>query len=374
PPTSSAPTSSYSLRSRNKSRLVYDAKYHPMDNAIQPTQAARRCSAYGEKEVCVDADDESEDAAAVYTDAEESSDEHSEAEEEPKHGAKTKTRKVTRSRLLSVEPTRRSPRKVSGPKISYDMNVHPQDEFLAVTSEEEEIVPRKKKKRSHVVDNTDSDDGIVVFKPEPRKYADYVENSTSDEMEFDSGSTIPRIEMGSDSITIAESSITSPVAANPQNCIKRRDSIDSLHLSPGKRCFRHDKDAWPVSSGQPFTIFNEKLADQLAREAHTASPLNYEHDDKENATDNDNIDMDPLSSANTGVSIIPEAQYRPTSEDCELSNHRALISYALYDDPHPQTYGLDGTHGIGSEEMKVFSESMSILASGRGLPHGKSEE
>ncbi|EMD69989.1 hypothetical protein COCSADRAFT_77936, partial [Bipolaris sorokiniana ND90Pr] len=376
PPTSSAPTSSYSFRSRNKSKLVYDAKYHPMDDAIRPTQAARRRSAHGMKQVCLDADDESEDSAAIYTDTEESIDEESEAEEETRQSAKSKKRKLTQSRLLSVEPTRRSPRKVSDLKVLYDMSVHPQDEFLAVTSEEEEIVPRKKSKRSKRlhVDDMDSRDGVAPSKPAHRKYADYVENSTSDEMEFDSGGAIPRIEMGTDSVTMAESSIPPPIAANPQNDINRSDSIDSLHLSPGKRCFRHDKDAWPVSSSQPFTIFNEKLADPLAREAHTVSPLNYEHDDKENATDNDNIDVDPLSSVNASVSIIPEAQYRQTREDCELSNHRALINYALYDDPHPQTYGLDGTHCSGSGEMDAFSESMSILASGRGLPLGKSAE
>ncbi|EUC42311.1 hypothetical protein COCMIDRAFT_103898, partial [Bipolaris oryzae ATCC 44560] len=378
PPTSSAPTSSYSFRSRNKSKLVYDAKYHPMDDAIRPTQAARRRSAHGENQFCLDADDESEDYAAVYTNAEELDDEESEAEEEPRQGAKNKKRKLTQSRLMSVEPTRRSPRKVSDQRVSYNMNVHPQDEFLEVSSEEEEVVVKKKSKRSKRlhVDDMYSDDGVVVSKSAQRRYSDYVDNTTSDEMEFDGGDAVARTEVDSDDglITIAGNSITSPVVADPQNGIKRKDSIDSLHLSPGRRCFRHDKDAWPVSSGQPFTIFNEKLAYQLAREAHTASPLNYEHDDKENVTDNDNIDVNPLSSSTAGVSIIPEAQYMPTSEDCELSNHRALINYALYDDPHPQTYGLDGTHCSGTGEGDVFSESMNILASGRGLPLGKSAE
>ena len=152
------------------------------------------------KQVCLDADDESEDSAAIYTDTEESIDEESEAEEETRQSAKSKKRKLTQSRLLSVEPTRRSPRKVSDLKVLYDMSVHPQDEFLAVTSEEEEIVPRKKSKRSKRlhVDDMDSRDGVAPSKPAHRKYADYVENSTSDEMEFDSGGAIPRIEMGTD--------------------------------------------------------------------------------------------------------------------------------------------------------------------------------
>jgi hypothetical protein len=171
-----------------------------------------------------------------------------------------------------------------------------------------------------------------------------------------------------------ETSLPSPVIFNPQNSMLHKEDGEAWNLSPGKRRFRHDKDAWPVAPGQPFDIFCEKLADQLDREAHAASPLNYEHDDKENEADNDNIEIDPLSTTHTGVSIIPETQYRQSSEDHELSTHHALINYALYEDPHPQTYGLDGAHCSRQEEMDAFSESMNILASGRGLPFGKSTD
>jgi hypothetical protein len=203
PPTSSAPISFYSLRHRNKSKLIYDAKYHPMDDAIRPTQAARRRTAHGEKQTCFDSDDSSEASVVTHTDAEESSDENSEAEEEPVQNQKGKKRKLTQLQLLSVEPTRRSSRKVSEPKISYNMNVHPQDEFLLASSDEEEFEPKKKPKRSkhmRLVDELGSESGIApsTSTSTHRKYTDYVDNSTSDELEFDSGHFLSSVETGTD--------------------------------------------------------------------------------------------------------------------------------------------------------------------------------
>lgn len=145
------------------------------------------------------------------------------------------------------------------------------------------------------------------------------------------------------------------------------------HLSPGERYFPHDKDSWSFSSGQPFEIFHENLEDQLAREALAASPLNYEHDDKENTTNNIDAESERLSATNAGISVIPAAQYIQSSDDRELSCHRALVNNVLYDDPIPETYGLDGTYSHHREETRALAECMNILATGSDLPPGQTE-
>jgi hypothetical protein len=142
-------------------------------------------------------------------------------------------------------------------------------------------------------------------------------------------------------------------------------------MQPGERYFRHDRDAWPLSPGQPFQIFHEKLEDQLAREAMAASPLNYEHDDKEN--DTNVADLDPLSDAYEGISVMPASQYRQSSEDRQFSRQHNLVSEALYDDPAPPSYGLDGTNGTHDEQPSAFTECMEVLISGGHLPPGQTQ-
>lgn len=159
-----------------------------------------------------------------------------------------------------------------------------------------------------------------------------------------------------------------PTVGDSQSNIHNKEAMNIRPVSSGKRCSGHDKCAWSASPGRSFSIFIEMFSDQLAHEAHAASPLNYEHDDKENMADDNHADMDELPSTYAGVSVIPEAQCKQSSEDRVLAHHRALISSALYDDPLPQTYGLDGTHCSGRGDPDAFLEGMSILASGAHLP------
>ena len=143
-------------------------------------------------------------------------------------------------------------------------------------------------------------------------------------------------------------------------------------MQPGERYFRHDRDAWPVSPGQPFQIFNEKLEDQLAREAMEASPLNYEHDDKEN--DINTADLDPLPDRYEGISVMPASQWRQSNEDLQLSFRHGLVNEALYDNPLQPSYGLDGTHGGHEDPPSAFAEGMEILVTGGHLPKGQTQE
>ncbi|RAR13810.1 hypothetical protein DDE83_002847 [Stemphylium lycopersici] len=381
---SSAPTLSYSLRNRKQNRLIYDLKYHPMDDSVRPTQAAKRRSAHGQRHVCFDSDDSSEASTVINTDTEGSGDEQSEIEKQPKRDAKGKKRKLALSQSLSIEPTRRSSRKVSDIKTSYNMKVHPQDEFLVISSDEDEPPvskgKRKRTTRRNIKSDPNSDDGVAVSKPTRQQKVHGTDYSTSDRIDSTDDQISSTVQVETEAHTnfiadfaVMESSPSSPVAVNQGNCIRNREGMDLEHLSPGERYFPHGKYSRSFPPGQPFEIFHEKLEDQLAREALAASPLNYEHDDKENTHKNINAESERLSATHTGVSVIPAAQYIQSSDDRELSFHRALVNNVLYDDPAPETYGLDGTYSHHREESKHLADCMSILASGVGLPPGRTE-
>ncbi|CAE7199248.1 hypothetical protein P3342_010206 [Pyrenophora teres f. teres] len=366
PPESNITTSSHNLRHRTQSKLVYDVKYHPMDDSIRPSQAAKRRSVHGEGRV-FDSDDSNE-ACSFDVSADESSDEHSEVEgRPPKKAAKGKKQVQVQTRLTPREGTRRSARKVSEPKTSYNMDVHPQDKFLVISSDddEEHASTKKRRKLAHAPLKVDSDlDGGVTGFNTGEEQVQYI---NSDKSESDREPALASSGGNQDQDTAGDaSSLASSGNPSQGSGIRRRESMHVWHLPPGKRYFRHDHNAWPVVPGKPFKIFYEKLEDQLAREALAASPLQYEHDDKEN--DANIADPDPEPDNHEGISIIPASQYRQSSEDRELSRHRAQMNHALYNDELPLSYGLDGTHATHQEDNDTFSEAMCVLASGGHLP------
>jgi hypothetical protein len=133
PPTSSVPASSYSFRNRRaaQGKLVYDVKYHPMDDSIRPSQAAKCRSAHGEEQLS--SDDSSE--ASVQGDGSDSDEEEeNNKEEEQKSRPAKKGKKRARSPYQSPEPTRRSSRRIATPRVSYNMSIHPQDRDLEESS------------------------------------------------------------------------------------------------------------------------------------------------------------------------------------------------------------------------------------------------
>jgi hypothetical protein len=148
--------------------------------------------------------------------------------------------------------------------------------------------------------------------------------------------------------------------------------MDVWHLKPGERYFRHDRDAWPFSPGQPFEIFNEHLEDQLAREALAASPLNYEHNDKENNVNNG--DMEPVPDPLEGISVMPLSQYIISSDDARLSQQHTLLYEAFGSEPATESYGLGGTDGVSEGYMDATAYCIDILTSGHKLPQGQTQE
>ena len=65
-----------------------------------------------------------------------------------KKAAKGKKQILIQTKLFPREGTRRSARKVSEPKTSYNTDIHPQDKFLIISSDDdEEYVPIKKRRK-----------------------------------------------------------------------------------------------------------------------------------------------------------------------------------------------------------------------------------
>ncbi|KAI4685561.1 hypothetical protein J4E81_008713 [Alternaria sp. BMP 2799] len=388
PPASAVPTSSYSLRSRTQSKLVYDVKYHPMDDAIRPSQAAKRRSAHGEKLV-PESGASSEASSILDTDADETGSDnvHSEGEDEeerPKRKTKSKARKQTKSRPVPTEGTRRSTRNVSGIKASYDMGKHPQDKYLVISSDDDDrpISSNKRKKLSRKRANSGHDassnpKGAKRFKAVHGRRSRPADYDTSDALDLDSSGApvFASVEDGNNIESSASTVALSPprlllIADTTGHGIRHREGMDVWHYPPGKRYLNHDRDYWPVLPGEAFEIFQEKLEDQLAREAMEASPLNYEHDDKENPS---NTGPEPLIDENEGMSIIPVAQYRQSSAEKQVADRHSLVSNALYSDDPPQSYGLDGTDNIYESPQDDLFDGMNILASGQCLPPGQTQ-
>jgi hypothetical protein len=203
PPTSSAPTSSYSLRNRGakQGKLAYDVKYHPMDDLIRPSQAAKRRSAHGED--LTPYDSSSEASTIIDTDANESSNQGSEPEEHTKPTTEGKKRCQTKAQARSVEGTRRSTRKTSEPKISYNTNIHPQDKFLVISSDDDGgetgVSAKKRRKLAHSRrkdDSSSEDEGTEGSKTARQKPAQRTKHL--DGIYSNDESAVPSVETGHD--------------------------------------------------------------------------------------------------------------------------------------------------------------------------------
>lgn len=144
---------------RAKSTLLYDQKYHPMDDIIRPSQAAKRRSLHGEQPV-LRADSDGETSEESRSDVGSmAGDEDSESDDEELQPKRTSKRKRTRS--LTSEPTRRSTRRRTNLNVSYNTNIHPQDSDLkriwAYDGLKESPSPTKPAKPAEAIPSSDQE-------------------------------------------------------------------------------------------------------------------------------------------------------------------------------------------------------------------------
>ncbi|KAH7089166.1 hypothetical protein FB567DRAFT_326537 [Paraphoma chrysanthemicola] len=374
--TSSLSASKYAFRNRraNHSKLAYDVKYHPMDDDIQPTRAAKRRMAHGETQsILVDA------SGSCSENNEEDTDEDNDAAnstDEERAVAQSKSRKRRRCENWPLEPPRRSLRKTSEAKVLYDMSIHPQDEELEMLTME--LDSENEDEDEENVGN----DSSSIFEQHPG----FIGGETTAELDADTTNPRPdcttadrsvkaatEMQSETEALVAAMSPSSSTAATPPRHSVRRREGLDVWLLEPGERYFRHDRESWVPSPSLPFSIHPERLEDQLAADANAASPYNFDHDDKENDVANCTSEQ----ASNLGMmSIMPASQYKRTREESQASCERSMVDGALYDIDHSRSpYGLggnDGTHepyepGIGGT---FLNDCLRVLVSGEQLPRG----
>ncbi|KAF2631114.1 hypothetical protein BU25DRAFT_481583 [Macroventuria anomochaeta] len=350
-----APTCPPTRRSaRAKSTLIYDQKYHPMDDVIRPSQAAKRRTLHGEKPALVDdldafsLEDSRSDIGSIVGD--EDSD-----DEEPQ--PPTRGRKRKRSTSRTPEPTRRSSRRRTNPKVSYNMKIHPQDSDL---------------KRVYACDGSKSS-------PSPTKQVNSSKNSSPSKK-----GSLEDFEQACRSLLADDSREPSPEPSPelsprrtlaPEPTIKRPNKFVDAYpdLRPDIAYLAGDHDVWPEVKGLQFHIFTERMEDQLNAEAEAASPFHYEDDDKEN--DVTNPELVPRPNPLDGISIIPASHYRRSPGLYALPGHSSIASNAFYVNPQFEAspYGLgwsDGAHDFDNSDTHdcPVPDYMRILASSENLP------
>jgi hypothetical protein len=144
-------------RRRAQSKLAYDLQYHPMDDTMRPSRAAKRRSVHGEQILFSNVDDT--DATSSHADTDSEQPDHSEGEDREKENSNkrkktvTKTKKSSTGKLQAQLPSRRSARKTSHPEAAYRTDIHPQDRNIQEASEADEVSPNPNRKRTRLFSN-----------------------------------------------------------------------------------------------------------------------------------------------------------------------------------------------------------------------------
>ncbi|UPX18948.1 uncharacterized protein EKO05_0009228 [Ascochyta rabiei] len=357
-PTLTCPPTRRSARA--KGSLVYDQKYHPMDDFIRPSQAAKRRSLHGEAVVLSSNSDTSSEQSGSDVGSIAGDEDSDEGGSQPPTRGRQGKRKRSRSR--TPEPTRRSSRRKAMPKVSYNMRIHPQDSDLA---------------RVYACDGSRSS-------PSPNKRERFGTESPSKKSESfkacdEACHVLPTDALRDDTISTLSPELSSQhvIANDPPRMLDRKLCDAYPNLCPDVAYLTDSQNVWPDIKGLSFSIFTERMEDQLDAEAEAASPFHYNDNDKEN--DVTNPELTPRPNPLDGISIIPASHYRQRLGLHALPSHGALVSNALYAHPRFEAspYGLgwsDGAHDLnndGTHDCPV-DEYMRILASSENLPRSSS--
>ncbi|PVI04654.1 hypothetical protein DM02DRAFT_725608 [Periconia macrospinosa] len=261
----SAPTSSYNIRARSTPKsILYNQKYHPMDDVIRPSHAAHIRAEYE----C------NSDSEATHHSSGSSSGSDSDANKRPAKKRKKSPRRGTR----------RTSRRINRDAF-YNMSRHPQDsdlKQLEIESDEDSVASQHAK----------SDEIPVI------EVGDSPESSNYD-VEFDelmtaqhAGDTNPGSGLSTQSqVDNVTRSHSLDLFDDTGFDAEVEDSVDGEDFDPNSPTPRRR------ASRQSFIVHEETIATQLARErslGQTVHPLHEEDQDKENEDpqleDDDSID------------------------------------------------------------------------------------
>ncbi|KAG9202940.1 hypothetical protein G6514_003721 [Epicoccum nigrum] len=359
-PASTGPPARRSARA--KSTLIYDQKYHPMDDVIRPSQAAKRRSLHGESPLVDDrsesyaSEDSTSDAESMNGDQESNDDDS----QPPARGRK-------RKRSLSPELTRRSSRRKTTPKVSYNMRIHPQDSDLRRIGacDGSNSLPESNKTTGYHSSKVGETDGPSTGLKELHR--PMLANGTNE-------SSYAELSKPSQELTKQQVSV---MVAAAGSTTKLTDTCPNL--SPNLAYLTSNRDSWPKVQGLPFCIYTERMEDQLDAEAAAASPLITEGDGKENnETDSELVPSpDPLND----ISIIPASQYQRSSGLRTVDTYHSMARNDPYAQPVFEAfpYGLgwgDGIHEVNNDNThnRSLSDYMRIQVSGENLPQSDSQD
>ncbi|XPS99651.1 hypothetical protein M3J09_008823 [Ascochyta lentis] len=323
---------------RAKSTLMYDQKYHPMDDFIRPTQAAKRRSLHGEEiTLCDNSGASSEQSGSNVGSADSDEDSDDEDSQPPTRGRKRK-----RARSRTPEPTRRSSRRRVKPKMSYNMQIHPQDSDLerVYACDGSKSSPLPKKRERSGTDGPSRKDG---------PFEDYEETCY----------TLPTDALKEDTTSALSPELSSQtvITGNSSPVLKTKLCDAYPNLRPDLAYLTGSQNVWPDAKGLPFSIFTERIEDQLNAEAEAASPFHYNDDDKEN--DVTNPELIPRPNPLDGISIIPASHYRQPPGLYTLPRHVPMVSNAFYPQPRFEAspYGLGWSDGAQDlNDSVVFAD------------------
>ncbi|KAF2121520.1 hypothetical protein BDV96DRAFT_627841 [Lophiotrema nucula] len=317
PPTSSIPASSYRTRNQvrgsQKSHLCYDQKYHPMDDVVRPSQAVKQKSKHGELSLG------SEDTLFSSFD----NGNHTESDTEHEEIQPKRPKSKSKSVRPSSQPSRRTSRHVNKTPL-YNMGIHPQDADLdrLSTSSQSDGPVRKRRKRG-----SDSAEEISDGERDIRAETRY------------------SIVADSEYILISENSAISTIPPEQPSDASLgppdRNRMQSTMTS--EKTYYYGLDASPSATSVP--IYEEPLAEQLAREASAPAPIEFYEDDKEN--EEAHPDLEPVPDPYSGITIRPASTTRSIQTD---------IGGDVFDKFDPGQYLSDPT--------ETEANSMTITPSG----------
>ncbi|KAL5433908.1 hypothetical protein PMIN07_010953 [Paraphaeosphaeria minitans] len=245
-------------RGARSNDLAYDQRYHPMDEYIRPSQAAKRRAEHG-----------IEDNSSVHS---VESDSDTDAEDQPQRKKRKLNKVITRG-------TRRSSRRTNH-DVLYNMQIHPQDSQLeqmvgnTVDETAEENAEMISIGSSEAAEEEDQRVVLGITGKSPLslfKYTFY---------RFDvSPLRVYRSVATSFSNTHADeassSDISSPLRSTPLSTVSTTNEVQQSLSSDSHT----NRSAYPSVESTPFAIY-ESFHTQFTNKAASPASLSYEHGDK----------------------------------------------------------------------------------------------
>lgn len=288
---------------------LYDMKYHPMDDVMRPSQAAKRRKLTDVTE----ASSEEEDFIAQSSSS-------------GYNGVDSRRRSG-----IQREPTssRHSARTASKPLVNYDVRIHPQDNILADLG-----VPGFPRHRKRVT--VSAEDELSTSRKKSKSCSSNSTACTSSNASIPSAKNKPS--QGQ------KGAKDNRALQNSPHAIKRyAEPLGVWTLEPGERYFRHDVDSWFEDSSTKVDFTGDSEADFhiLPARRHRTNDAPGEVFDDEQAV---LIHSSPHNEADTDVAFLA------------LINEEAEQEYLVMEDQHVSAYATSCSDKSGDSIEKDARE------------------